>query len=173
MGVGGVGHDGQGHLLRGNRLVGTAGCMKECEIRRAGPTKTKQVSKAKTCVHGNISDPNLSLTFLVLDLVLGVFDGVRGLDLQGDGPAGQRLHKDLRTNGVVKMVGMQRQVIGKWLKKLDEEQRTKALCAEQFPRSHNEDGLKTDSHACFTCILLKFLGNRLGFARLHGLTTLA
>jgi len=34
-------------------------------------------------------------TFLVLDLLLDVVDGVGAFDFQGDGLAGQRLDKDL------------------------------------------------------------------------------
>ncbi len=37
-------------------------------------------------------------TLLVLDLSLDIVDGVRGLDLKGDGLAGQGLHKDLHTS---------------------------------------------------------------------------
>ena len=33
--------------------------------------------------------------FLVLDLGLDIVDGVGGLDLQGDGLSGERLHKNL------------------------------------------------------------------------------
>jgi len=36
-------------------------------------------------------------TLLVLDLALDIVDGVRGLDLKGDGLAGERLNKDLHT----------------------------------------------------------------------------
>ena len=39
--------------------------------------------------------PQCKLTFLVLDLGLDIFDGVRRLDLKGDGLARQGLHKDL------------------------------------------------------------------------------
>jgi len=35
--------------------------------------------------------------FLVLDLGLDIFNGVRGLHLQSDGLAGQGLHEDLHT----------------------------------------------------------------------------
>ena len=38
---------------------------------------------------------NVHLTFLVLDLLLHILNGVRGLNLQGDGLASQGLHKDL------------------------------------------------------------------------------
>ena len=34
-------------------------------------------------------------TFLVLDLGLDIFDGVAGLNLEGDGLPRQRLHEDL------------------------------------------------------------------------------
>merc|ERR1719260_535018 len=36
--------------------------------------------------------------FLVLDLGLHVFDGVRRLNLEGDGLSSQRLHEDLHTS---------------------------------------------------------------------------
>ena len=36
--------------------------------------------------------------FLVLDLGLDVLDGIRGLDLQGDGLAGQSLDEDLHAS---------------------------------------------------------------------------
>ena len=38
---------------------------------------------------------------LVLDLRLNVVDGIRGLDLKGDGLASESLHKDLHDGGVV------------------------------------------------------------------------
>ena len=39
-----------------------------------------------------------SLTLLVLDLCLDILNGVRGLDLKGDGLAGQGLDKDLHAS---------------------------------------------------------------------------
>ena len=41
-------------------------------------------------------------TLLVLDLGLHVFDSVAGLDFQGDGLAGKRLHEDLHTTAQTK-----------------------------------------------------------------------
>ena len=37
-------------------------------------------------------------TFLVLDLGLDIFNGVGGLDVQGDGLAGEGLHEDLHAS---------------------------------------------------------------------------
>ena len=41
---------------------------------------------------------------LVLDLGLHVVDRVRGLDLEGDGLAGERLHEDLDFEGTARAV---------------------------------------------------------------------
>ena len=62
---------------------------------------TKQVSHARARVHTSNASYIFQLTLLVLDFGLHIVDSVGGLDVEGDGLAGEGLDEDLRAKDTV------------------------------------------------------------------------